>query len=965
MVEEMRRWLHGIEPCGGLDQYARNLAEAFNSPTEVQAMYLSTWHCALDAQFFEDFHIHDLRHQKMFRRWFEAQGTARPALDENSKWQEKTAPGHYPGRDATASRTWSGSWWDPGWTGNRWTWSAKDWEGARTWTCEGQSAVRQHWDTEDGRWLKPRPRPRSRSARSSLNSGRGSDEGPSTAPPQEDTKAQGPLAAWLCSLGMERYQATLEGFFDDPEQVFLAYTTPATMGEPHFDSGFFAEVGVTDEVHQRTFERWFVEKLHKARVPAVSTARASPGRLPEPVQPREGEKTRPSLEPEKSRSIGRRAPRRSQELLGRVQRPMPASQEAAWLRSAELVLDSNASSSDTPVVLQRPMAPQLEHVRQFEKQKQPHQPKQQQLKQQGQPNPRAYRQQKQPMHQQKQGVSGAMGAHPAYGHQNQPKDTSFQEPKLREQSPPLKEAAGLPDEPDAPARGAQHRPEPQVPQPPEVPQPPQPPPQPQPSLSEAQQANRIRESQERENQRQPKQPAQKVPGVSQEASTMSSREPGQTQEAKGDWASKLRAAREAAASLPERDARQHVVIAILGHTGAGKSTLFAALLRACGAWDQRSVEKFFKAPQQPGELLAERCSTPGRRFTLLDVPGRRSNVAQAWRALCQSDAAVLVVSAKAAELDSSIARGGQLLEHSLLAKCLGMSSLVIAVNKLGDASKAPWCSERFEAVKAKVAAALGEVGFTSDSLRFVPVCALHGTNVNLEDRLVCGACDGWYSEGSLLELLETCPVSVRRENADGGPQRVSVLGCEKQGNSSFVLCRVEAGDVEAGSVLQHAPSGQECGVLAIQAWGQDVRRAEPGDLARFKVLGALPTSGHVLSEDSLRCAAKFKAQIRLVETCRETPVMSQGFKCILHLHHSMEELCEVSKVIEAEDLRTNKKEAAPKVVRAPALALCVLQICSGREVPLEAGDGLLGQLSLRTDGGTIAVGSVAELPKLR
>ncbi|CAE7947839.1 SUP35 [Symbiodinium sp. KB8] len=148
MVEEMRRWLHGIEPCGGLDQYARNLAEAFNSPTEVQAMYLSTWHCALDAQFFEDFHIHDLRHQKMFRRWFEAQGTARPALDENSKWQEKTAPGHYPGRDATASRTWSGSWWDPGWTGNRWTWSAKDWEGARTWTCEGQSAVRQHWDTE-------------------------------------------------------------------------------------------------------------------------------------------------------------------------------------------------------------------------------------------------------------------------------------------------------------------------------------------------------------------------------------------------------------------------------------------------------------------------------------------------------------------------------------------------------------------------------------------------------------------------------------------------------------------------------------------------------------------------------------------------------------------------------------------------------------------------------------------------
>ena len=166
-----------------------------------------------------------------------------------------------------------------------------------------------------------------------------------------------------------------------------------------------------------------------------------------------------------------------------------------------------------------------------------------------------------------------------------------------------------------------------------------------------------------------------------------------SQEAKGDWASKLRAAREAAGrgeacgplgeplllagcSEPARKRckaivrilltvsagieggpgalaglhflsfrlrRQHVVIAILGHTGAGKlrsylyqgevrrvlalaifatrSTLFAALLRAswawqlvaagreamdvlpchwrCGAWDQRSVEKFFKARRDP------------------------------------------------------------------------------------------------------------------------------------------------------------------------------------------------------------------------------------------------------------------------------------------------------------------------------------------------------------------------------
>jgi len=178
---------------------------------------------------------------------------------------------------------------------------------------------------------------------------------------------------------------------------------------------------------------------------------------------------------------------------------------------------------------------------------------------------------------------------------------------------------------------------------------------------------------------------------------------------------------------------------------------------------------------------------------------------------------------------------------------------------------------------------------------------------------------------------------------------------------------MEAGTLEAGSLLQLVPPVAESGVQSIEVNGIEVKQAEAGEVVAMRLLGGQPSIGHVLctSEEPLRAAAKFKAQLKLIEgAADQAPVITTGFRCILHLHQVTEE-CEVSKIIEAVDPRTKKKEASPKVIRAPAVALCVLLICSGREVPLDNGTGRFARFALRTEGGTIAAGKVAELPKTK
>jgi len=152
------------------------------------------------------------------------------------------------------------------------------------------------------------------------------------------------------------------------------------------------------------------------------------------------------------------------------------------------------------------------------------------------------------------------------------------------------------------------------------------------------------------------------------------------------------------------------------------------------------------------DIALQTLATPHRQITVLDAPGHRDFIPNMISGASQADCALLVVDAATGEFEAGFQRGGQTREHLLLVRSLGVSQVIVAVNKLDQVA---WSKIRYEEICASLRPFLIQSGFQHSRTRFVPVGAMQGVNLVGREGDSAAELRQWYSGSTLVNFLGT------------------------------------------------------------------------------------------------------------------------------------------------------------------------------------------------------------------
>merc|ERR1712048_901725 len=182
----------------------------------------------------------------------------------------------------------------------------------------------------------------------------------------------------------------------------------------------------------------------------------------------------------------------------------------------------------------------------------------------------------------------------------------------------------------------------------------------------------------------------------------------------------------------------------------------------------------------------------------------------------------------------------------------------------------------------------------------------------------------------------------------------------------------EQGTVTPGMKCILMPVGNKCTVLSVRMrcdpkteTEDEMTFASCGENVTMRMQGVTEDQlqkGFVLCplQDPIPVVSKFKAYLKVLELPDERPVMTRGYKCVMHVHVAIEE-CEIFKLYET--VYKEKKDVKPDFALKDYTLTCSISLA--RPVALDAFDRTpqLGRFTLRDESRTIALGRVIELPK--
>jgi len=415
--------------------------------------------------------------------------------------------------------------------------------------------------------------------------------------------------------------------------------------------------------------------------------------------------------------------------------------------------------------------------------------------------------------------------------------------------------------------------------------------------------------------------------------------------------------------------KPHLNLAVIGHIDHGKSTLVGRLMFETGAVPPHIIEKYKEEAKAKGkesfvfawvmdslkeerdrgitiDVAHQRFDTAKYYFTVVDCPGHRDFVKNMITGASQADAAILVCSAK----DSV---QSQTKEHVFLSRTLGITQLILAINKMDEVN---YDKARFETVKGELSALLKMVGYKPDEMNFIPTSAFKGDNLSKPSENT-----KWYTGPTLLQSLDLLKIPEKPVTL---PLRIPVQDSYTiSGIGTVPVGRVETGKMKPGDKIIFMPARAVGEVKSIEMHHQEVKEALPGDNIGWNVRGVDKKDirrgdvcGHTDKPPAV--AEEFTAQIVVLQ---HPSAIAAGYTPVIHCHTN-QVACTITAILKKLDPKTGQVAAEnPDFIKAgdaaivtikPTKPMCIEKV---KEIPQ------LGRFAIRDMGMTIAAGMVQDM----